>query len=1522
MDEHPTPTTPSTPSAPSAPWGANGPRLAVYVSGVTAGETSEAWLAPLRDAGVALFSHAALEGARVTSATRSRLGAVCREVMEQAPGLPLLLLEAPLEPSRDALEALTDLAGHAHGVAAFTTFTNAEAALNPFAGLDTGATDRKQRERLVSLLGEGQLRPLPRWPKHLLLLTANAVEALADPDLTWEAAPARLRSLQGKTALADWIWSEDPSRPVNLDEALEPHEIRRPRPWGAVSERLQAWLEAGQKHPGLLADLPGLTPEARPVTLHVTHSWGGGVATWVESFIEAETANTPDGEALHLQLRSEGPQAGAGAGQRLSLYLGNRLEAPLASWWLQPPIEAVATTHGPYREVLDLVGRRFGVGRVIVSSLVGHSLDALRTELPTVQVLHDAFPAWPLLSIHPQEYGGDLERALADPRSGEQFRDVTAEDWRRLGEQYAEAAAAVIRVAPSEAAREVQAMVDPGLEPSTVTIIPHGLPTLAHHPVTPRERPDGKLRVVIPGRVQSGKGAALLEAALPGLLEVAQVTLLGTGKGGERFFGQGGVNVILQYERQELGALLDELSPHLALLPSTVPETFSYTLSEMHAFAIPVLATALGSFPERIEPGVTGWCEAPEADALVDRVRQLADDRRALDAVREHLAARTPASLDDMASAYGALCAAERRTPQRPVRPTARLDLAEAQAASGLDELQRLRGRLEESRGEVTALAQLVEERTRWARDEEKTRIREVKRLQAEQVAAQKAHQQEHDRQQEALAERARHIEHLDRALAEERERGARRVAEVQAQLDQVVNSHSWKLTLPLRVSRRVLANARQQRVWNPLRWPLLLSQTARNLSTVGVSGTLRRMQHFGTESPAPRSELAVTAAEPARTAVLPKALPVSDQPRVSIIVPVFNHLDHTTVCLASLAEVPSEIPFEVIVVDDESSDETGERLPGIEGLTYLRNEENQGFIRSCNRGAAAARGAYVLFLNNDTQVREGWLDALVHTLESEPDAGLVGARLVYPDGTLQECGGMIFSDGSGWNYGRGDDPDRPEYQAVREVDYCSGACILLRRDLWESLEGFDERYLPAYYEDTDLAFRVRERGLKVYVQPRATIIHFEGVSSGTDLSSGTKRFQAVNRRKFLERWAGALERQPRPIENPQDLAAVRRARDHRLLGRVLVVDAYTPEPDQDSGSVRLVNFMRCLRRLGYGVSFFADNRAWNGDYTRALQDQGVEAWYDPWLVSREAFLAERGAEFSHVMVSRHYVACHYLAPVRKYAPQAKFLFDTVDLHFLREERLAELEDSATLRQVAKQTRRSELAVIRAADATLVVSPVERELLAEAAPAARVFILSNIHEVAASGRPFGDRKDVYFVGGYQHPPNIDAARWFVESIWPDIRHRLPGVTFHLVGSKAPDEVSALGDVEGVHFHGFVETLDPFLDGCRLAVAPLRYGAGVKGKVNQAMAHGQPVVATPAAVEGIHATDGEDVLVAGEAGDFADAVVRLYQDEALWERLSEGGRGNVERHFSIAAAERDIGKLFAALDAGGAPRQSA
>jgi len=633
--------------------------------------------------------------------------------------------------------------------------------------------------------------------------------------------------------------------------------------------------------------------------------------------------------------------------------------------------------------------------------------------------------------------------------------------------------------------------------------------------------------------------------------------------------------------------------------------------------------------------------------------------------------------------------------------------------------------------------------------------------------------------------------------------------------------------------------------------------------------------------------------------------------PDVSIVVPVFNKWEFTAACLRSLAGSANRASFEVIVVDDQSTDETSQRLGAIEGLVAIHNEKNLGFIGSCNKAAREARGRYLVMLNNDTQVLDGWLDALLETFEHFPDTGLAGARLVYPDGRLQEDGGIIFNDGSGWNYGRNDNLDKPEYQYVREVDYCSGACIMLKTDIFQQLNGFDAHYSPAYYEDTDLAFRIRKMGLKVRVQPRATIVHHEGVSSGTDIGSGIKRYQAVNCNKFLERWREELSGYPAPLADPDDAAALRAARDHRLKGRILVIDAYTPEPDQDSGSVRLTYLLNCMRELGYGVTFFAENRGHAGVYTTNLQQAGIEVIYNPWLESLHDFFKSRGGDFDFVFISRHYVAMNFISLIERFCPRARFIFDTVDLHYLREMRLAELEDSLPLKRVAAQTRRSELAVIEAADATLVVSSVEKSVLEKDAPGARVHVISNIHEVVGSQKPWSERKDIFFVGGYQHPPNVDAAIWFVNSIWPHVREQMPEVDFHLIGSKAPEKVSTLRG-EGVHFHGHVKSLEPWLDGCRLAVAPLRYGAGVKGKVNMSMSRGQPVVATPMAVEGMFVTSGKEVLVAESERDFADAIVRLYQDEQLWNQISEAGMDNVRQYFSVETASKSLQNLLKEL----------
>lgn len=215
---------------------------------------------------------------------------------------------------------------------------------------------------------------------------------------------------------------------------------------------------------------------------------------------------------------------------------------------------------------------------------------------------------------------------------------------------------------------------------------------------------------------------------------------------------------------------------------------------------------------------------------------------------------------------------------------------------------------------------------------------------------------------------------------------------------------------------------------------------------------------------------------------------------QVSIIIPVYNQWKFTYRCLFSILKHTNNIKYEIIIADDVSSDETLNISDAVKNIKVIRNEKNLGFLLNCNNAAKHAQGKYILFLNNDTQVQQNWLDTLVELVESDETIGMVGSKLIYPSGRLQEAGGIIWNDGSGWNFGRLDNPNKPEYNYIKEVDYISGASIMLSKKLWNEVGGFDERYIPAYFEDTDLAFEVRKHGYKVMFQPKSIVVHFEGV--------------------------------------------------------------------------------------------------------------------------------------------------------------------------------------------------------------------------------------------------------------------------------------------------------------------------------------------------------------------------------------------------------------------------------------------
>lgn len=645
-----------------------------------------------------------------------------------------------------------------------------------------------------------------------------------------------------------------------------------------------------------------------------------------------------------------------------------------------------------------------------------------------------------------------------------------------------------------------------------------------------------------------------------------------------------------------------------------------------------------------------------------------------------------------------------------------------------------------------------------------------------------------------------------------------------------------------------------------------------------------------------------------------PVSVMTSATPLVTVVIPVHGKWSYTRQCLASIEASRPEVPFEVVVVDDCSPDDSAARLAGCPGVRLVRTERNLGFVGACNLGAAAARSDLLLFLNNDTEVRPGWLDVLVDTMYAEPSIGLAGAKLVYPDGSLQECGGIVWADGSGWNYGRGDRPEDPKYTSLRDVDYCSGAALLVRRALFDEIGGFDERYSPAYYEDTDLAFAVRAAGYRTVVQPASVVVHHEGISNGTSTNAGLKRYQEINRSVFTAKWADALTRHL-PEASPANLWTARqRTPAGHGGGIVLVVDHQVPTPDQDSGSVRMSRILEQLVALGQRVVFCPANGAELQPYTTALEGSGVTVLAN-WE-QRTEFLRTAGPSLGLVLLSRPSVAWQLLEQIRDWAPNALVAYDTVDLHYVRlskeadlAARMGEPDRAETLRRRAQASRELELALVRSCEVTLAVSTVERDVLAGLVPSADVEVLSNVHdEVAAVTSPAG-RADVLFVGGFNHLPNQDAAYWLCNEIMPLVRSRCPDAVLHLVGSNIPDDLRALAS-DGVVVHGWVADLAARYESARVSVAPLRFGAGVKGKVGESLAHGVPVVGTPIAFEGMDLRPDEHVLLGETAQELADQIAAVLTKDDLWHQLATAGQRALIAQFGPDVARAELASLLA------------
>lgn len=626
--------------------------------------------------------------------------------------------------------------------------------------------------------------------------------------------------------------------------------------------------------------------------------------------------------------------------------------------------------------------------------------------------------------------------------------------------------------------------------------------------------------------------------------------------------------------------------------------------------------------------------------------------------------------------------------------------------------------------------------------------------------------------------------------------------------------------------------------------------------------------------------------------------LPHSDRPKVSIIVPMYNQLEYTVDCVYSIYRNCAAHEYEVIIADDKSPLESSDVLSKyFENIVVIRNEANLGFIRNCNNAAAKARGEYLVFLNNDTQVQAGWLEELLNIYKRFDNVGVVGSKLLYPDGSLQEAGGIVWKDGSAWNFGNQDDPTKSQYNYVKEADYVSGASLMIKRALWNELGGFDEEFVPAYCEDSDLCFRVRANGYKVMYQPFSVVAHFEGVSHGTDVRVGVKQYQVLNQKKFVKRWQHELKTK---AKNGEALFFERdRSRNKK---HVLVIDHYLPTVDKDAGSRTISNFMDSLLELGYVVHFLGENQVSFKAYEKTYQEKGIEVLYGNeysfHFKKWKDYLTKHFRDFDAVLMSRSHVCSPIMSFLRNHHFRGNIMYYGHDLGYLRLEQEATLKNDDDLRKLARKIKSVEDFMYQNADNSFYISQEEADYLKKYIVKPLHYVPPYFFDVAESRPGYESREGIFFIGGFNHPPNKEGMLWFLDEVYGQLQER--GIKLTVAGSKMPPELfeyqnkypllTLKPDVSN-------EELELLYAGTRIAIVPLRSGAGVKGKVIEAMAKGVPVVGTDIAFEGMPKDEAYLYRGANTPADMYNEIMSVYSSGDRWRDLSAFGMKYVKENFS-------------------------
>ncbi len=632
--------------------------------------------------------------------------------------------------------------------------------------------------------------------------------------------------------------------------------------------------------------------------------------------------------------------------------------------------------------------------------------------------------------------------------------------------------------------------------------------------------------------------------------------------------------------------------------------------------------------------------------------------------------------------------------------------------------------------------------------------------------------------------------------------------------------------------------------------------------------------------------------------------------PKVSIIISVYNQVKFTLNCLYTIEQHDKDIPKEIIIINDNSSDDTLYYLNKINGIRVINNSENLGFLRNANKGIEAASGEYIYLLNNDVEVQDGYLKNLLKVFRDKENVGAVGSKLIFPDSTLQEAGCLIFEGSEIVNLGSCDAIDNPKFNYLRKVDYCSGCSLLFRKNNSDGyLNLLDEAFLPAYYEETDFCQRLKyEQGLDIYYQPKSEIVHYNNVSY-----IGKDDLLEKNREVFKSRWN-------RFFSDKKFLSSGKiNYNVHYRSPAILILEENMPKPDKDSGSRRLYEIIKILQKDEHRIILAVKNIEEQGDdfYIDFFRNIGVEVCKDyvntkDEIVTVTEQVMETLSYVNVIWIFRPLGFDYWFKKIKNKISGKKIVYDMVDLHYLRMER--ENSFLVPTKKRKKETsyfRDMEYFAMEKADAVISISDEEKEIVSvQGIMRNKIFTVSNIHQRTKMGDiKWSDRSGLLFIGGYYHMPNVDAVRFLYESIMPLVWKKNSLIQVKILGPDFPENLMQQYHSDRFQILGYQESVDDWFENARIFVAPLRYGAGVKGKIGQALEFGLPVITTPIGAEGMGLEDQVTASVSnGSAEDFAERILQLYDDEELWNQLHANSELPLSK-FSIEAQGKNIRKLF-------------